>query len=294
MAKIKEFELYLIRLTETLEVDNDEKVELIQEWNQHLNDLFNNYTQKGFPENEAIDLSLKQFGDINFLGEEFKKGFPNPRKMKILKEFYIWLLCLVGSSIGPLLFINAHYSLTFVIIPFIIILICSMFYHLIINRLNASLIWILGIITLYGSFLFITIQMNSIGYLVSQVTTISFEGNGLFTISSIHILWILFILISITSNSSKVSSFTNILKSTFQFWAMILFALILVKTEILTSSSEAKVFILNIFLLYGFLQQVINPRFVFIAKNKIQYWMKRSYIKNNNLYQHHLTQLKKN
>ncbi|XEC95767.1 permease prefix domain 1-containing protein [Paenibacillus tarimensis] len=275
MAKVAEFEEYLLTILEGLDLEPGERDDLFEEWHQHLTDLMNKFMNRGFSKQEAHTLALQQFGDAADLHAEMKRGFPASRNMVWLKELLIWSLCLIASSIGPWLLINARYSLSFILFPLLVLLACAIFYHVLLSRIPRRPIWMIpGTLLVYAAFLFISVRLTSAEFVWSLFTSSAWGGTGLFTISTIHLFWIAVVACRLISRPDA-SPMTSAVRSSFEFWAMNLIAVLLVMTEFLLDSSEGKTFILNIFLLYGTLHQVVQPRFMIITKNKLQYWIQR-------------------
>lgn len=264
LAKVQEFEDYLNHITDSLGLGQDEKDELKEEWKQHLVDLMSDFIQKGASKSEAIELSIKQFGEIHILQSEVRKSFLNPRKMHLLKESLVWIICLIVASIGPILLINAYYKLYFVTVPLTMLAICYGVYHIAIRRVSSLLVGIIGTLILYAYFVYFIIKRTSIEYFKSELFSLNLSGEGLFTISMVHLLWLVLCVIR----------WQKVIRASFEYWSMNMIALWVVNSEILTNSGEGKVIILNIFLLYVFLQQVIEPQFLIRSKNKVQFWLK--------------------
>jgi uncharacterized membrane protein len=90
----------------------------------------------------------------------------------------------------------------------------------------------------------------------------------------IHFLWIVLI-VSVYVISPKGSLKQRaFIRASFSYWAMIDIALFIVNAEMITNSAEGKTFILNLFLLYVFLQHVIDLEFFVRMKNKAYYWFR--------------------
>ncbi len=232
---------------------------------------------QGFSEQEAIKLVLQQFGDAAKLREEVKRSYPAPRSMMWLKELLIWALCLTAASVGPWLFIDARYSVFFVIFPMLVLLVCAFVFHVLLSRIACPPLWMIpGTLLLYAAFLFFVVRLTSLELVWTQFTTLSWSGDGLFTMSIIHLMWAAVVAYRLISSSSSSARMSAAVRSSFEFWMMNLVSLLIVSSGLLSDSGEGNVFILNLFLLYGTLHQVVNPRFMVITKNKLQYWIRRS------------------
>lgn len=278
MSSIKEFEQYLDRVTDSMMINEEEKQDVKQEWRIHLHSLFDEYVKKGHSENEAIMLSLEQFGEPSLIESEVKKGFMNHKKSFFLKEMFIWMICLVAVTVGPMLLINAEYSPWFMLGTIVILAICYCIYHFILSKVSSPIFFMLGAAISYSFFVYLVITQSSFEFVLSQFTSFTLSGEGLFTIPMLHIFWVLIIILSWFSNTGSRSIRFVITKSTFRFWTMIAISFAIVVFEILTNSGEGKVILLNVFLLYGFLQEVIHGNFVVRTKNKIGYLIKRHFL----------------
>ena len=264
---------YLDSITEYLSLDNEEEKELKKEWYQHLEFLMNDFINKGVSRNEAIQLSINQFGEPNMLRTEVNKNFLSPRRLHLLKELFVWSICLIAASIGPVLLINAHYSVFFVSGPLVYLAICYGIYTFVVRKLYNPYLRIIGMIFCYSYFAYLGSQI-SLKHFISELMSLNFGGDGLFTISVIHLLWITMIITHVSSNSLRKQKIFSLIRASFEYWLMLFLAIVIVRTEILTNSGEGKVMILNIFLLYAFLQQVIDPRFLIKSRNIVKYWLK--------------------
>jgi hypothetical protein len=275
LAKRPEFEAYLLTILEGLQLDPDERGELLQEWNQHLHDLFEMYLDQGLSEQEAVKLALRQFGNADELHAEVKKSYPSPKHMMYLKELMIWVLCLIAASVGPWLFIHARYSVSFIIFPLLALVACTLVYHVLITRIARQPRWIIpGTLLVYAVFLGLAVRLTSFEFVWNQFTSLTAGGDGLFTMSIIHLTWVAIVASQLITRSTT-SAWVSAVRSSFRFWTMNLAALLTAQTELLSDSGEGKVFLLNLFLLYGALHGIIQPQFMVITKSKLQYWVQR-------------------
>ncbi len=271
LDKVTEFEKYLNLILESLALEKEEKEDLKVEWNQHLIDMMHDFNKQGFSKEDSINLSIKQFGDPNLLQSEVEKSFPNDKKMQLLKEVFVWLICLIAASVGPSLFINAHYRLYFITFPLIVLILCSLLFHIIIKRFTSPLIQMLGIPIFYLCIVGYIVRNTSFDYFIKRLVSVDLGGEGLFSVAFLHLIWILLIVIRLLSLSSN--KWRSIIKSSFQYWALNVSAVYLV--IMLSDGGETTVLSLNVFLLYGFLHQIVDPRFLLIEKNKIKYWLRK-------------------
>ncbi|WP_053956431.1 VanZ family protein [Inediibacterium massiliense] len=69
---MENFEKYIEHLLEKLECTKSEKEDLQSELLDHLNLLKKEYMQKGYSEQNAIDMAINDFGDLQIISEELK------------------------------------------------------------------------------------------------------------------------------------------------------------------------------------------------------------------------------
>ncbi len=274
LSSIKAFKTYLDQITSSLNLEQEEERELQEEWYQHLVDLMNDFIHKGVPKDESIQLAIQQFGEVPLLKSEINRNFLNPRRLHFMKELIIWFICLVATSIGPSLLIDAHYSIFFSIGTIVLLGICYVIYYFVLKGIKASYIKALGLLLLYASFIYLVVHENSFMYFISELFSFNLSGDGLFTISIIHLLWMIIIGKHLLTRSFDKQQLLNIIQSSFKYWSMIIIGLFIIVTELLTNSGEGKVIIGNVFLLYGFLEQVIDPKIFIRSNNVIKHWLK--------------------
>jgi hypothetical protein len=197
------------------------------------------------------------------------KNHQSAKKLNFLKELLVWLICIVATSIGPSLLISAPYDIAFSIASVILLVICCVSYHFIIKWLNHTYISIFGLCTLYGYFIYFIVYENSITYFLHQLLVFRLRGDGFFTLSMMHLLWIIVIIKKLVILPLSKQTILNIVQSSFEYWAVIMLSILIIRTEIITNSGEGKVIIGNVFLLYIFLQQFIDTKFFILLKNMI-------------------------
>lgn len=274
----REFEDYLTRIMEPLALGKEEKADLKEEWLLHLTDSMNHLTRQGMPEKEAIEHSIKQFGEAELLQAEVNKSYSSSLKTHLLKELLIWGICLIAASTGPGLLINAHYHIYFIIWPLILLVLCYGIYHVIVKRISFPALWFVGVLLFYGTFVYFVCQRFSSEYYVQNIISLIWDeltgGDGIFRVPTLHLLWLIIIAFVLSFSKNKKRRCLSVVQSSFEYWAMIMAGLFLVVTETLTNSGEGKVILLNIFLLYGFLQQAIELDFLMKSMNKVKHWVK--------------------
>lgn len=257
---VKEFEAYLARVAERLSLDKTEIDELKEEWRQHLIDRMNHYIAKGVTEQEAIEMAIEQFGEADLLGSEVNRSCVSARKSFFVKEGLVWLICLVAASIGPGLLIGAHYQLYFITLPLLCLVLCSAMYHTAIRRVPFPLLSFIGFVVFYGMFVITVASVNPIDELLRLMVPQRLQdiagSSGLFTLPGLHLLWVA----AIAGLLASGFRLRSVVQASFEYWFLVMIALALANSEWLTSSSEGKTILMNIFLLYAFLQQVVHPK----------------------------------
>lgn len=257
---VKEFEAYLARVTARLSLEKTEIDELKEEWLQHLNDRMHHYLAQGFTEQKAIEMAIEQFGDAELLGAEVNRSCVSARKSLLVKEGLVWLICLVAASVAPGLLIGAHYQLYFTLLPLLCLMLCSAMYHTAIRHASFPFLSFVGFAVFYGSFVITIASANPGRELIRLIVPQRLEdvagSSGMFTLPGLHLLWIAAIAVLLASGARLRSA----VQASFEYWFMIMISLALASSEWLTASSEGKTILINIFLLYAFLQQAVRPQ----------------------------------
>lgn len=81
-------------------------------------------------------MAMEQFDNLERLSSEFQKGHAPNWKNQLSKELFIWLICLTAAAAGPVLLMNARFTLTFVIAPLLFIAASSILCHSLIVRVR--------------------------------------------------------------------------------------------------------------------------------------------------------------
>jgi len=267
MAKETEFTNYVTSFTGTLSMNPDEKDELLEEMEQHLGELMAHFIKQGHSKEEAVKLAMEQFGSPDQLRPEFQKSHIPSWKQRMSKEILIWLICLVATSIGPSLLINAHYTILFVVAPLMFLIVCALLYHGVIQKVRYPILWIAMFLLLYGIFTWDMIQLHSFKLFMVELVTFRLGSEGLATLSIFHLLWFGVLLRFLHKG------WRSLARTSYEYWTMLIIAVYLVRAEILTNSGEGNVLLLNTFLLYVFLQQMIESGVVVKIKNKMKHWL---------------------
>jgi hypothetical protein len=204
----------------------------------------------------------------NFEESVINKNHLIIKKVNFIKELVIWLICVVATSIGPSLLIKAPYQIAFSIYPLLLLGICCVSYHLIIKRLKHLYIGITGLCTIYGYFIYLMVHQTSFNYFLRELFRFRLSGDGFLTISMIHLLWVVIIIKHLLTSSFSKQHALKIIQSSFEYWAIIMISILIMRTEILTNSGEGKVIIGNVFLLYIFFQQFIGTKLIILSKRR--------------------------
>ncbi|WP_199615291.1 permease prefix domain 1-containing protein [Paenibacillus alkalitolerans] len=267
MAKETEFTDYVRSFTQSLPINSHEKDELREELERHLVELMAHFIEQGHSKEEAVKRAMGQFGDPEELQPEFQKSHIPSWKQHMSKEILIWLICSVAASVGPSLLINAHFTPLFVVAPLMFLIICALLYHGVIQRIRHPILWIAMFLLLYGTFTWDMIQDHSFNLYMEELVTVRLGNEGLATLSIFHLLWVGVLL------RFQHKGWRGPARTSYEYWAMLIIAVYMVRAEFLTNSGEGKVLLLNTFLLYVFFQQMIEREMVVKIKNKMKHWL---------------------
>jgi hypothetical protein len=280
---VQEFEDYLDKIMGTLSLSMDEKNELREEWLQHLVDSKDHFMQKGLREQEAIEYAMKQFGGVDLIQSELKRSVVSLKNMHVLKELVIWAICLLAVSVGPGFFTGVSFQIYYITSSFFLLFCCYSIYHIMIKRGSHLIIPIVGLPIAYGVYASYYVSKVSWSVFLQNIFNFAWRnvvgGTGLFTLPSLHLLWVLMMAIIMFIHGSKLKKWHSILRGSFEYWFMIMIAMFIVTKDLLSFSSEMKVILLNVFLLYGLLQQLIVPIYIITSFNKLEHRLRRT-IKN--------------
>jgi hypothetical protein len=98
----------------------------------------------------------------------------------------------------------------------------------------------------------------------------------LFTSPMLHLLWVFILSNSMFIQRSNKKKWQSLIRGSFEYWFMIMIAMFIVTKEWISFSSEMKVILLNVFLLYGLLQQLIVPTYILKSWNKLGHRFRRT------------------
>lgn len=271
---IKQFDDYIKRLIQDIQVEDEEKRELEVEWTQHLYDHYSSLQKQGLEKSQAIQIVLEQFGDIQMIQTEVNQSYPSAIKSHVQKEVVIAILCLIASMIGPSILIGAHFQPYFVFAPLIALVFAYMIHRFIAKRQTDWKLSVIGLIVIYIFFLQLFKRMygTSLSWEAYGDHLFSLDWNrltgssGLFEIVTIHMMWYVIIAFQFITHYNYNPVWKRVLNSSFQYWAMLLIGVFLARFQ---SSAELSVLFLNIFLLYAFLQQTISIKGITIFSQKM-------------------------
>ena len=254
------FEEYLNQIVLSVKIDRQEKKQLKREWNQHLFDSLNNLIQRGFSQDEAIEMAIQQFGTPELLKQEIAQIYLLSRKQQRLKELSIWIICLIAASIGPYLLIEAYYSIGFTLTSALALVLYYFVYHKIIKNIPNLMAYI-AILPIYAFWVYAFLKLGnevSLGQYIHNLFSLDWSRltgvDGLFQFPTLHMLWYIIVLINILSPCNK-SIIKSITISSFRYWSTLAVGLALAK---ISPSSETTVLVMNVALLYAFLQQIVS------------------------------------
>ncbi|WP_227013726.1 hypothetical protein [Paenibacillus psychroresistens] len=121
----------------------------------------------------------------------------------------------------------------------------------------------------YASYYFSKVSWSVYLQNIFYYNWIHLTGYGLFTTPMLHILWILILINIIFLQRSNKKKWHSLIRGSFEYWFMIMIAMYIVTKEWISFSSEMNVILLNIFVLYGLLQQLIVPTYIVKSWNKL-------------------------
>lgn len=240
-----ELERYLKRIIATIDVTEEEKAELQEEWWQHLTELLAEHMRKGSTEADALQQTIAQFGEQTMLQREVNRSFPSARKAKILNEILIWIVITIASFVGPMVLLNATIKLSFAMVPIILLPICFVMYWLLTKIYDVTWLKIVLFISFYSYVLFFMWQA---GFQIVPFI----KSWGLFSFIGLHVAWF----ITIGGHARSTGRFLKaIVDASYYYWTMVVIA---VQLGSLTDSDQMTVFIINIFMLYVVLTSIMN------------------------------------
>jgi hypothetical protein len=198
------------------------------------------------------------------------------------KEIIIWVICWLAGVIGPGFLSNAHFQPTFIIAPLFLLFFCSLIYHTIVRRVAFPILWLVAIplayiFLLFGFFPSRHMPLTLENYISSlfRLDWNQYMGSaGIFEFPSLHLLWLILILWSFSVWKKGESLWRRLEKASFEYWMMVVSGIIIAYFH---STGEGQIFAVNVFLVYGFLQQIINPYVYSIWKQKAGHWLRSLY-----------------
>lgn len=273
-GSIKQFDDYIKKLVQDLQLDDEEKRELEEEWTQHLYDHYSSLKKQGQEKTEAVQTVLEQFGDIQMIQTEVNQSYPSAIKYHFQKESVIAILCIIASMIGPVILIGAHFQPYFIFVPLIALTFAYVIHRFIAKRQTDWKLSLIGLIVIYIFFLQLFKRMYNTslslevygGHLFTLDWNRLTGSSGLFEFVTIHMMWYVIIAFQFITNENYIPVWKRILNSSYQYWTMLLIGVFLARFQ---SSAEWSVLFMNIFLLYAFLQQTISIKGITIFSRKM-------------------------
>lgn len=222
----------------------------------------------------AIRIVIEQFGEIDMLQDEVNKTFPNATKQHIQKEIIIAVLCIIASLIGPAILIGAHFQPYFFVVPVQALLVAYLIQRFLISQVYYPMLAFVGFAAIYLYFLQFLTQLVgaplTIELYLNQIFSLEWDrltgGEGLFNYVTLHMFWYIVLIVQILSTKNFTALWKKLFQSSFQYWAMLLFAVFIARFQ---SSAEWSVLYLNVFLLYGFFQQLLSIQQLQVWKEKL-------------------------
>ncbi|MGI6450173.1 MAG: permease prefix domain 1-containing protein [Desulfitobacteriia bacterium] len=252
------FAEYLDEILASLPVSFLGKKELKREWQQHLLDSYHTLVREGLPKEEARQLAIRQFGAPELLRQDIAQVYAAAGKEHFFKELLIWIICLTAAAIGPYILIKAQFSFDFILTAGFVLFFFYFIYHKIIKIIPA-IIGYLAVLPLYAFWVYLFLNLEndfSMKLYLDNLFTLDWSRltgvDGIFRLPTLHLLWYLIIVVIILSLGKKLI-LKAVLTASFRYWALLTTGFILAKAA---PSSEASVLILNVVLIYAFLQQI--------------------------------------
>lgn len=205
-------------------------------------------------------MAIQQFGKPELLKKEVAQIYLYTRRQQRLKELAIWIVCLIAASIGPYILIKAHFSIGFILTSAFTLLCFYFVYHKVI-KVIPNVITYIAVLPLYAFWVYMFLKLGNefnIGYYTSNLFTLDWSRltgvDGIFQFPTLHMLWYTIVVVNILSPSNK-AMLERVIVSSFQYWTMLAIGLAL---AMIAPNSESSVIILNVALLYAFLQQIVS------------------------------------
>ena len=265
------FDQYLNGILSSLKIDRKEKRQLKQEWNQHLLDILDNLLQSGLEREKSIDIAIQQFGSPELLKQEVTEVYASTKKQHRLKESAIWIICLIAAAIGPYILIKAQFSFGFILTTVLALLFYYVVYHKII-KVIPNLISYFALLPIYIFWVFVFLTLGnevSAEQYITNLFTLDWSRltgvDGIFQFPTLHMLWYITVLVVILTYRHK-AMIKQVVITSFRYWTMLTVGLALAK---IAPNSETSVIVLNVALLYAFLQQIVSTiRFYGVNSNE--------------------------
>lgn len=253
-----------------------DREELEIELKQHLMDHYQELIENGLSHEFAVQQTIDQFGELKTIRKKINQTYPNTLREFILRELMIGIILLLAIIIGPLFLINEYRfvsMLEVVPIPFLVLLISLFFRHFILNKIMS---WKIALVI--TSIIYLGLMYSQIYHyfglpatvVMSQLSLFNVNNFvngsvGLVTIHTMHLLWILVLLLQTFKDKTNTKVWKNMILSSFQYWGMIALGLLISIT--ITSNSQGQIVFINIFFIASFLEQVYSDRLMTYISN---------------------------
>ncbi|MNI01161.1 hypothetical protein D3C73_539930 [compost metagenome] len=264
---MKQIEHYVNHLVSKLHVTKEDQAEIKEEWRQHLIDSVHHLMSSGCNMEDAIPKAVQQFGEAESLCVEMNRSLPSALVMNLVKEILIWSILIAACCLAPILLLNANFEPIFIVVPLLVLPLCYLCSHHVLNRIHSFPIHLLASLILYILFIIVFIpSFTNQSWSSIQITHwVGLEG--IFTLLSLQLIWLITLLPNLNSHQSYGRS---IAVSSFKYWSMAGIGFVL---SLWVNSAEIAVLIRNIFVLYVALELSIQSKYLLIWKRK---WSRKS------------------
>ncbi|WP_458127097.1 permease prefix domain 1-containing protein [Paenibacillus sp. Z3-2] len=244
--RVEVIEDYIGKLVTRLTIRLKDKRDIEEEYRQHLYESYYGRLEGGLSPPQAAEETLRQFGGVAHLQGEINRSYGPAVQHFLLLESFLWIVIMICALLGPYIINNASFQLDHVICPIVYMTLASLFYHLIINKLQGLMLPILASMLAYLYAMYRIFQDTNLWFGTSFI-----EVSSIFTWGIIHGFWIILC----------VSHRGKIIKVSFTYWTFVGIALMFYSY---LPGPESKLIFLYVMMLYGFLQQWIGSERVWL------------------------------
>jgi hypothetical protein len=276
---IAEFEVRIALVLSKTHLRDQDRDDLKAELLQHLYDHYQELIDGGTTHEQAVKQTIDQFGDTETIRKRISQNYPSTLREFLFRELIIVLILIMSIIIGPIFLLNDYRiasMLGAILIPFLTLLLVVPFKYLVLNRIKTWKVSLLLTIVIYvgliGSEVFSS--GSSLAVIVGQIFSFNIYNyvngsSGLFTMASIHLFWILILVNQLIVNKSRTTLFQRMISSSFQYWGMLLFGIIV--TISLPSNSETQIVFINTLFISTFLEQILSDQIIHLIDKKLCY-----------------------